>query len=214
MKYDIRYLIGKTFQVVFNPSAINNSKFDDNVYIGKSCQIVNSSVGRYTYINSNCAVAYAKIGSFCSIASGTMIGGGNHPIEWVSTSPVFHKGKNAFNKHFSEHDFSAFSQTVIGNDVWIGAHSIIKAGVLIGDGAVIGMGSVVTHDVTPYSIVAGNPAKVIRKRFDDKTISELVRLQWWNMEEDEIIDGAKFIKSPKQFIEQMKRNNANRSHIE
>lgn len=76
--------------------------------------------------------------------------------------------------------------TVVGNDVWIGQNAVILPGVHIGDGAIIGLNSVVTHDVEPYSVVAGNPAKVIRKRFDDELIAILMQLKWWDKSVDEI----------------------------
>lgn len=73
-------------------------------------------------------------------------------------------------------------KTIIGNDVWLGANSLVLKGVKIGDGAVIGAGAVVTKDVPPYAIVGGNPAKVIKMRFDDETIGKLMQLQWWNLD--------------------------------
>ena len=82
---------------------------------------------------------------------------------------------------FSRHEYSLELRTVIDSDVWIGEMALIKAGVRIGVGAVVGMGSVVTRDVEPYAIVAGNPARIIRKRFDDETIKALLELKWWTM---------------------------------
>ena len=103
-------------------------------------------------------------------------------------------------KNFARHEFEIFRRTTIGNDVWIGNRVMIKAGVNISDGAVIGMGSIVTKDIGPYEIWAGNPARMIRKRFDDETIAALEEMKWWNWNDEKIelssgvmTDVAKFI---------------------
>lgn len=202
----IKYLLERLLQSVLSPSAVYNVKMGKKVKIGKSCQVVNTTIGKYTYINSRCAVVNAEIGGFCSIAAGTVIGGGSHPTSWVSTSPIFHSGSNAFNYHFSELPYEPYEKTVIGNDVWIGMNSLIKAGVKIGDGAVIGMGSVVTHDVPPYCIVVGNPAHLIRKRFDDQTIESLQKINWFDFEDSELEKYAKYFNKPDEFIENVMTN--------
>ena len=84
------------------------------------------------------------------------------------------------------HEYEIFQNTYIGNDVWIGEGVKIKAGVTIGDGAVVGMGSIVTKDLEPYGIYAGNPAKLIRRRFDDDTIEQLIKLKWWEWSDETI----------------------------
>lgn len=84
--------------------------------------------------------------------------------------------------------YKTISDTIIGNDVWIGYEALIMPGVKIGDGAVIGTRAVVTKDVEPYTIVGGNPAKIIRKRFDDATIEKLLEIQWWNWEIEKIME--------------------------
>ncbi len=109
-----------------------------------------------------------------------MIGGGKHPLDFVSTSPVFYSQRNALKKCFNKIDFKEYDNTVIGNDVWIGSNAFIKGGVTVGHGAVIGAYAVVTKDIEPYSIVGGNPAKVIRKRFDEATIGKLLETKWWD----------------------------------
>ena len=121
-------------------------------------------------------------------------------MDWVSTSPVFHKWENIMKKNFARHEFEIFKRTTIGNDVWIGNRVMVKAGVKIADGAVIGMGSIVTKDIGPYEIWAGNPARMIRKRFDDETIATLEEMKWWNWNDEKIelssgvmTDVAKFI---------------------
>lgn len=119
-----------------------------------------------------------KIGKFCSIARGvTILLGGEHNVDWNSTYPfneVFPESK-----HIQGHPASK-GDTTIGNDVWIGTEAIILSGVKIGDGAVVAARSVVVKDVEPYTIVGGNPAKVIKKRFEDKKIEALQKMTWWD----------------------------------
>jgi len=122
------------------------------------------------------------IGSFCSIGSGAafiMAGNQGHRNDWISTFPFFWMPDvPAFAG--AANGFEPAGDTVIGNDVWIGSEAIIMPGIKIGDGAVIGTRSLVTRDVEPYAIVGGNPAKVIRKRFDDPDIHMLCDLKWWD----------------------------------
>ncbi|MEO5892871.1 MAG: CatB-related O-acetyltransferase [Ferruginibacter sp.] len=143
-----------------------------------------SEVGKYTYIGNNSYVIHAKLGSFCSIANNVMIGSARHPLKFVSSSPVFYKKDNLLKKCFAEIDFREYEDTLIGSDVWIGANAFIKAGVTIGHGAVIGAHSIVTKNVDPYAIVVGNPAKEIKKRFDDATINKLLQSKWWDYSDE------------------------------
>lgn len=106
-------------------------------------------------------------------------------------------------KNFARHEFEIFKRTSIGNDVWIGNRVMIKAGVKIGDGAVIGMGSIVTHDVGAYEIWAGNPARLIRKRFDEETINELMKTKWWEWEDQRIEKYAEEVTSPESFVKDL-----------
>ena len=128
------------------------------------------------------------IGKFCSIAEGvTVFLGANHRIDWFTTFPFGHIVETAFPKVKKEHGHpSSKGDVVIGNDVWIATNAVVMSGVNIGDGAVIGAYSIVTKDVPPYTIVAGNPAKQIRKRFSDEIINKLLELKWWDMDESKI----------------------------
>ncbi len=125
------------------------------------------------------------IGKFCQIATGVrfITNGANHPMNGVSTYPF-----KAFRQSWSNvpMDVPNKGDIVIGNDVWIGNAVTIMQGVKIGDGAIIGTNALVSRDVEPYTIVGGNPARVIRKRFDDETIDFLLKLAWWNWPIDKI----------------------------
>ena len=122
------------------------------------------------------------IGKFCALATGVkfIMNGANHKTSGFSTYPfyIFGNGWDKVTPQKNELPFKG--DTVIGNDVWIGYKSIIMPGVKIGDGAIIAAKSIVTKDVPPYAIVGGNPAKIINKRFDDKTIEKLLTIAWWD----------------------------------
>lgn len=122
------------------------------------------------------------IGSFCSIGSGAafvMAGNQGHRYDWVSSFPFFYKNEEpAFTTAVDA--FEKTGDTVIGNDVWIGSEAMIMPGVTVGHGAVIGSRALVTKDVEPYTIVGGNPAKAIRKRFADEEIRMLLEMCWWD----------------------------------
>ncbi len=162
-------------------------------------------LGKYSYIGNNSFVSDTDIGNFTSISTDCYIGGTLHPTDWVSTSPVFHKWENIMKKNFARHEFEIFKRTTIGNDVWIGNRVMIKAGVKIADGAVIGMGSIVTKDIGPYEIWAGNPARLIRKRFDDETIEAFEKMKWWEWDDNKIEKYADTFTVPAELIEAWKR---------
>jgi acetyltransferase-like isoleucine patch superfamily enzyme len=124
------------------------------------------------------------IGKFCSIAGGvTIFLNGEHRTDWVSTFPFAAYYAEA--RHLSGHPLSK-GPVVIGNDVWIAANAIILSGIKVGDGAVIGAGAVVSRNVPPYTIVAGNPAKPIRQRFTDEQVEHLLRLKWWDLHIEQV----------------------------
>ncbi len=184
-------------------AVLQEAQVDKHAAICSGTKFYRSSIGRYSYLGRDCFITDAKIGSFTSIAGGCYIGGTPHPMEWVSTSSVFHKWENIFKRNFSRHEFEIFFETKIGNDVWIGTNAMIKPGLSIADGAVIGMGSVVTKDVGPYEIWAGNPAKLIRKRFDEETIERLLASKWWDKSEEEIQDFAPYMTKVETFLQYM-----------
>lgn len=141
-------------------------------------------LGEYSFVRGQGRLN-ATIGKFTSIAPGVAIGDGEHPTQFVSTHPFqyqldlfsdFWSGLQDFERVRSERSAPA---PAIGNDVWIGTHSVILRGVTIGDGAVVGAGSVVTKDVPPYAIVTGTPAKVLKYRFSPELIEKFQEISWW-----------------------------------
>ena len=165
---------------------LQEADVDSTAAICSGVRFYRSKIGRYSYIGNNSFVTDTDIGNFTSISTDCYIGGTSHPTDWVSTSPVFHKWENIMKKNFARHEFEIFHKTTIGNDVWIGNRVMIKAGVTIADGAVVGMGSIVTKDIGPYEIWAGNPARLIRKRFSDDIIQKLIEKDWWNWSDEKI----------------------------
>ena len=144
-------------------------------------KLANSQLGLFSYIQSNSIVAYSKIGRYCSIGPYTIIAGGEHPVNFPSTHPVFFSAYTLWPELGMPNDkITEEHKTVnIGHDVWIGAQCYIRDGVTIGTGSVIAAGSVVVDDIAPYSIVAGVPAKVIRLRFSEQLVAKLVSSKWW-----------------------------------
>ena len=181
--------------------AIKDSEIDRKAKVCTGAHLLNSKVGKYSYVGNFTTVIDCEIGGFCSIADNCVIGGMSHPLDWVSTSPVMYSGRNCLRTNFSDLPYYASKHTVIENDVWIGDGCHIKAGVHLSTGCVIGMGSVLTKDVGPYEIWAGNPAKLIRKRFDDTTLDKLLKTKWWNWPDEKIKEFAQYASDPQRFTE-------------
>jgi len=137
------------------------------------------TIGDWTYINSGTIIASGHIGRFCSIGSYSQIGMADHPIEFLSTSPLLYGPRNVFGDGSHWEHYGESSQ--VGSDVWIGANVFIRQGVTVGHGAVIGAGSVVVKDLPPYAIVAGVPARVLRYRFSPAKVERLLEQRWWDL---------------------------------
>lgn len=160
------------------------SRIDASSTLESGTSFVHSTIGRHSFCGYDCEIEHANIGSFVSIANKVVIGGGKHPMEWVGMSPAFYEGRDSIAFKASTHSRPAPAPVRIGNDVWIGHSAIVMQGVTIGNGAVVGAGAIVTRDVPNYGIVAGNPARLIRYRFDDVTISRLLATAWWDFDDD------------------------------
>ena len=171
------------------------------VRVASGSALTKVQIERYSYVGNNTHITDAQIGGFCSIGSGCGIGGGIHPMRTVSTSPVFLKGRNILGKNFAKIPYNASEKVIIGNDVWIGECAFVKSGITIGDGAIIGAHAVVTHDVLPYTIVAGVPAREIGKRFDEITIAKLLRIKWWEWTDKVLLEKASYFDSPERLLE-------------
>jgi acetyltransferase-like isoleucine patch superfamily enzyme len=196
----VLYIVAKIIKKL-RGSSIKNSSIHATSKIESGSNIVSTIMLKHSFCGYNCEISNCDIGSFCSIANGVIIGGGAHPIEWVSMSPAFYEGRDSIKAKFSNHKRTDIKRTTIGHDVWIGRNALVKQGVTIGTGAVIGMGSVVTKDVDPYTIVAGNPAKTIRRRFDIEVSESLLRSAWWNLSDYELIKYGYLFTNPQEFLQ-------------
>ncbi len=197
---DLKRLIAKGLRAVLQPPALTNCKIDKRSRVCSGTNVNDTVMDRYSYIGHDCFVLKANIGPFVSIADNCRIGGGGHPLDRVSTSPVFHEGKNILKKNFATFPMEPTPETVIGADVWIAADAVVLSGVKIGTGAVIGTGSVVTKDVPPYEIWAGNPARKIRDRFDEETKAKLLESKWWTLSDEELEKSAKDFCDVQRFV--------------
>ena len=167
-------------------------------YVRPTVKNPNIIVGEFTYFSDTDFESHVThhydfngdkliIGKFCQIAAGVnfVMNGANHQMNAVTTFPFYiMEGWDQDTPPLSEMPLKG--DTVIGNDVWIGQNTTILPGVHIGDGAIIGLNSVVGHDIAPYTIAAGNPAREIRKRFDDELIQIMLKLRWWDKNTEEI----------------------------
>lgn len=148
--------------------------------VHKGSSLFSVRLGVASYV-AGARINHATIGNFCSIGPGACIGLGRHPTNWLSTHPAFYSRNGECKLSLGHAPFEQYRTTVIGNDVWIGANAIVMDGLRIGDGAIVAAGAVVTHDVPPFAVVAGVPAKTIKQRFDAATGDALLQWQWWHL---------------------------------
>lgn len=196
---------------------IHNSNFEGMNCLHNNVVVSDSCVGYASYISNNSEIYSTRIGKYCSIADHVFTCIGNHPSRvFVTTFPAFyydtsdqlgfsfHKGESIFKGITKRPEGESSYSIIIGNDVWIGSHALIMAGIRIGDGAIVAAGAVVTKDVEPYTIVAGVPARPISKRFTESEIASLLQIKWWDYPVDVIKDKYLSFKSIKEFIDNNK----------
>lgn len=152
---------------------LNHCKIDSTCKFASGSSFKYCKIGKYNYIARRNSLYNVEVGNYCCFGPDVHIGGMQHSYWWYSMSPILS-------------DECKFPErTVIGNDVWIGAQAIIKQGVRIGNGAVVGAGSFVNKDVEPFSIVVGSPAKLLKYRFDEDVRDAIVESGYWDMEPEE-----------------------------
>ncbi len=195
MKYEIenfgkeeKKILDKEKPYIGKDCIIKKSQFGSFVEIGFGNNIQESIVDDYSYTAENCQIIYTTIGKFVNIASYVRLNPSPHPMHWASQHHMLYR-KEMFG--FGENDESFFDwrrakKVHVGHDVWLGHNVIVMGGVTIGNGAVIGSGAIVTKDVPPYAICVGNPARVIKYRFEKEIIEHLEEIQWWNWEHEKL----------------------------
>lgn len=182
---------------------VKNCSFGENNVIYDHAILSNITIGNYSYISPGSIIRKATIGKFCSIGPNVKIGIGNHYVpEYVTTHPAFFTNdKICDTASFVDRTYFNFlKNTTVGNDVWIGANAVIIDGVHIGDGSIIAAGAVVTKDVTPYAIVGGVPAKVIKYRFNKEQIKKLLELKWWDRDVSWLKNNTGLIRDINMFL--------------
>ncbi len=150
--------------------------------VGARSSVVESMLGDYSYVVSDCSIMSSEIGKFCSIAAQSRLNPGNHPLERVALHHFSYRSA-AYDMGSDDDDFFAWRRdhpVTLGHDVWIGHGAVVLPGVQIGTGAVVGAGAVVSRDVPPFAIAAGVPARMLRFRFTQRQIDQLLDLAWWN----------------------------------
>ena len=213
-KRDIQHLLAKWLDepVILNDKTTGYSLVRSekaNTELGKHTNVLapfflhRVRLGDYSYISKNANVSDCVIGKFCSIGPNFCCGLGIHPTNGISTAPMFYStAKQNGITLCKENKIEEAKQTFIGNDVFIGANVTLLDGVRIGDGAAIGAGAVVVDDIPPYAVAVGVPAKVVKYRFDEKTIEALLEKQWWNGTECELQKVERYFWDVESFIKE------------
>lgn len=196
----------KETPTIHHSSIVKDCSFGRYVEIGSYNNICESSIDDYSYTSENCQIIYASIGKFVNIASYVRLNPGQHPMYRASQHHMLYR-KKMFG--FGEDDTAFFDwrrkkRVIIGHDVWVGHNVTVMGGVRIENGAVIGSGAIVTKDIPAYAIAVGNPARVIKYRFNTQIIKELEKIKWWEWSREKIAKSLKDFCDIDAFIEKYK----------
>lgn len=204
---ELNILRDKKINWSYLSSDLSDSVVDKFVKLQQPHKIDNSEIGEGTYLAANSNVSFTQIGKFCSIGPNFLCGWGIHPTDGISTSPMFYSTLKQNGRTLCNSDkIEERKKIIIGNDVFIGANVTVLDGVVIGDGAIIGAGAVVSKDIPPYAIAIGCPIKTIKYRFPEEYIEKLLKIKWWNFEENEIKDVEKYFFDINAFLEKYYNN--------
>lgn len=196
-----------------------NTFFEGNNRLASKTRIINASIGFGSYIGEDTDLTNTKVGRYSCIGPRVKVIRGEHPLDMVSIHPAFYSTRkqagfsyvsvDIFDEYRFVDEHKKYS-VEIGNDVWIGADSRIVEGHKVGDGAVILAGALVTSDVPPYTVVGGVPARFIKQRFDDSTITWLLSLRWWDHNEKWLQAKSRYFSSPELLMENLKSEESKR----
>jgi phosphonate metabolism protein (transferase hexapeptide repeat family) len=177
-----------SIEPLVDPTAkLQETKLGAYCEVGARTQLLDVDMGDYSYVVNDSQITYTTIGKFCSIAAMTRINPGNHPMHRATQAHFTYRASAYFPGESDDAEFFAWRKqhhVNIGHDVWIGHGAIVLPGRNIGTGAVVAAGAVVTKDVPAYTIAAGNPARPIKRRFEEDIAERLVRLAWWDWEHE------------------------------
>ena len=185
----IDYLPTSSEPRIHQTADLKSCRLGRHVNIAERVILREVTVGDYSYMERHGEGIYATIGKFCSIAANVRINALEHPMERVTTHKITYRPNEYFKFHGVDQGFRERRRqkhVTIGNDVWIGHGAVIMPGVTIGNGAVVGVNSVVTRDVGAYEIFAGVPARLVRKRFPDDVVVRLQEMAWWDWPADRL----------------------------
>lgn len=183
-------MAGKTLSLtpLIHPTAsLQDSRLGAYTEVGARTILTEVTMDDYSYVVNDSQITYTSIGKFCSIAAMTRINPGNHPMHRATQAHFTYRSSAYFPGEADDAEFFAWRRkhhVLIGHDVWIGHGAIILPGRNVGTGAVIAAGAIITKDVPAYTIVAGNPGRIVHRRFDEPTSERLTALSWWNWSHD------------------------------
>lgn len=194
--------------VIYSGAVVSDDSWlGENAVLFPGASLQGSTLGNFSYVQANTIIINTEVGPFCSIARGASVGLAAHPTHQASTSPVFYDPTQPLPAFFARERLFTdnLPLTVIGADVWIGQGAMIRAGLRIGPGAVIAAGAVVTADVPAYAIVAGVPARPLRRRFDDDVCERLLATRWWERSLVELAKLAPSFADPRALLAELEK---------
>lgn len=189
--------------LIHRGALVKRSRLGSWTEVGRNSVIEESTIGDYTYDDGDVSIMWADIGKYCSIANRVRINPGNHPMGRITQHHMTYRRVRFGLDDKDDEELFAWRRAhrcIIGHDVWIGHAAIVMPGVRIATGAVVAAAAVVTRDVEPYQIVAGVPARPLRKRFPDDVITEILKSEWWNWDRAQLEERWRDLCSPEVFL--------------